>query len=38
MRIEPLWVSPEPMLASAAMTFSSVFVIGNALQLRRLKL
>ena len=28
----------SPILASAAMTFSSVSVIGNALRLRRLKL
>jgi P-type Cu+ transporter len=28
----------SPMLASAAMTFSSVSVIGNALRLRKLKL
>jgi Cu+-exporting ATPase len=28
----------SPMIASAAMTFSSVSVIGNALRLRRAKL
>ena len=35
----PLWgVMLSPMLASAAMGLSSVFVLSNALRLRRLKL
>jgi Cu+-exporting ATPase len=35
----PVWgLLLNPMLASAAMTFSSVSVIGNALRLRHLKL